>query len=42
MEMLIIFGIVIVPLFLLGLFSVYKARKVEQKEQPIEGGLYAK
>jgi hypothetical protein len=29
MERLIIFGIVIVPLFLLGLFSVYKASKTE-------------
>jgi hypothetical protein len=29
MELFIIFGIIIVPLFLMGLFTVYKARKTE-------------
>lgn len=42
MELFIIFGIIIVPLFLIGLFAVYKARKTEQKEQPVEGGLFIK
>jgi hypothetical protein len=31
MEFFIVFGIVAVPLFLLGLFAVYKGRKAEQK-----------
>jgi len=31
--MLIIFGIVCVPLFLLGLFAMYKSRQEERKEQ---------
>jgi hypothetical protein len=34
MEFFIIFGIVVVPLFLLGLFAVYKGRKPEEKERP--------
>jgi hypothetical protein len=29
MEFFIVFGIVAVPLFLLGLFAVYKGRKME-------------
>ena len=33
MEMLIIFGIVVVPLFLIGLFAMYKERQAERKEQ---------
>ena len=33
MEFLIIFGIVIVPLFLMGLFAVYKMRQERPKEQ---------
>ena len=33
MEILIIFGIVVVPLIFIGLFSMYKARKEERKEQ---------
>ena len=33
MEMLLIFGIVIVPLFLIGLFAMYKERQAERKEQ---------
>jgi hypothetical protein len=33
MEFFIIFGIVVVPLFLLGLFAVYKSRKLEEKER---------
>jgi hypothetical protein len=33
MEMLIIFSIVVVPLFLIGLFAIYKERQVERKEQ---------
>ncbi|GHT65259.1 hypothetical protein FACS189479_02580 [Spirochaetia bacterium] len=41
-EMLIIFGIIVVPLFLIGLFAVYKGRKAEQKEQALEAGLYGK
>jgi hypothetical protein len=36
-EMLVIFGVIIVPLFLMGLFAVYKARKTERKERAIEG-----
>jgi hypothetical protein len=32
MEFFVVFGIVTVPLFLLGLFAVYKIRKEEQKE----------
>ena len=42
MEFFIVFGIVAVPLFLIGLFSVYKVRKEEQKEQALEAGLYGK
>jgi hypothetical protein len=41
-EMLVIFGIIIVPLFLMGLFAIYKAHKTEQKERTLEDGLYAK
>jgi hypothetical protein len=33
MEFFIVFGIVAVPLFLAGLFAVYKGRKAEQKER---------
>jgi hypothetical protein len=33
MEFFIVFGIVAVPLFLLGLFAVYKVRKANRKEQ---------
>ena len=33
MEMLIIFSIVVVPLFLIGLFAMYKERQAERKEQ---------
>ena len=33
MEMLILFGIVGVPLFLFGLFCAYKGNKEEHKEQ---------
>lgn len=40
--MLVIFSIIIVPLFLVGLFAVYKGRKVVQKEQALEAGLYGK
>jgi hypothetical protein len=42
MEFFIVFGIVAVPLFLIGLFAVYKGRKVDQKEQALEAGLYGK
>ncbi|GHV11792.1 hypothetical protein FACS189491_03660 [Spirochaetia bacterium] len=35
-EMLVIFSIIIVPLFLIGLFAVYKGRKAEQKEQALD------
>jgi len=33
MEMLILFGIVGVPLFLFGLFAQHKAQQEERKEQ---------
>ena len=33
MEMLIIFGIVVVPLLLIALFAIYKERKAEPKEK---------
>jgi Na+/proline symporter len=42
MELFIIFGIIIVPLFLIGLFAIYKTRKTEQKKQPVEDGSYVK
>jgi hypothetical protein len=32
MEFFIVVGIVTVPLFFLGLFAIYKARREEQKE----------
>jgi hypothetical protein len=37
MEFFIVFGIVTVPLFLIGLIAVYKGRKTEQKERTTEG-----
>jgi hypothetical protein len=37
MEFFIIVGIVAVPLFLIGLFAVYKGRKMEQKERTAQG-----
>jgi hypothetical protein len=35
MEFFIVVGIVAVPLFLIGLFALYKGRKAEQKEQTV-------
>jgi hypothetical protein len=37
MEFFIVVGIVAVPLFLLGLFAVYKGRQAEQKEKAAQG-----
>lgn len=42
MEFFIVFGIVAVPLFLIGFFAVYKGRKAEQKEQALKTGLFGK
>jgi hypothetical protein len=39
MEIFIVFGIVAVPLFLLGLFAVYKGHKTESKERQLINGL---
>ena len=36
MEMLILFGIVGVPLFLFGLFAQHKAQKEERKEHEVQ------
>jgi biopolymer transport protein ExbB/TolQ len=36
MEMLILFGVVVVPLAAFGLFSMYKAQKEERKEKEAE------
>jgi hypothetical protein len=41
MEFFIVIGIVAVPLFLLGLFAVYKGRKAEQKERQAIKGVQA-
>ena len=37
MEFFIVFGIVTVPLFLIGLVAVYKGHRAEQKERTAEG-----
>jgi len=39
MEIFIAFGIVVIPLILIGLFSMYKAKKEERKEQEIHSAL---
>jgi len=33
MEILILFGVVVVPLFLFGLFAMYMERREERKER---------
>jgi hypothetical protein len=33
MEILILFGVVVVPLFIFGLFAMYKERQEKRKEQ---------
>jgi len=36
MEILILFGIVVVPLFAIALFAMYKERKEELKEHKVD------